>query len=259
MLSLSKEEILFIKENRKGIISYNGKKYYFKPDYQYALEIVCERIAKLLELKCAEYERIQIDDNYYLVSKDIGQNYDFKTALIVGIDHRNLYFVWDFLENNCPPAKVQSLMFEVVKMYLYDILILNVDRTNSNWGFICDGKKIIDMAILDNENSFTMVKSVDFDAKLYPDDKLQSDSVVSVKDAKMQANLENLEYFLEISSIEYINLFREMFAKLTPQVVEDIFADVEKEYGINPLKNFLLDIYARNYEAIKSILKQRCK
>ena len=29
-----------------------------------------------------------------------------------------------------------------------------------------------------------------------------------------------------------------MFAKLTPQVVEDIFADVEKEYGINPLKNF---------------------
>ena len=145
-------------------------------------------------------------------------------------------------------------MFEVVKMYLFDLLLLAPDRHSCNWGL-----KNSNLYILDNENSFCSTSCSPISSKYDMFDKLNSYFNPSFYiNTIIKNNLEELEYFLATSSQEFIELFYEMYDKLNPNVLKSIFNNVELEYNIDiAFKDSNLDLYIDYYTLIDELIHAR--
>ena len=151
-----------------------------------------------------------------------------------------------------------DIMHEIIKIYLFDILILNADRVNSNWGFIVNDDKIENVYIFDNELSFNYESPVMLTAKGNNNFKYTMLDNWNTLFKSTQENIKELEFFLSNHG-EYMDTFLSMYEKLTPQVVRDVYESIIKEVGNHKVlnnTNFLL-VYTKSYRAIGKLLKIR--
>ena len=101
------------------------------------------------------------ESEVYIVSEDIASLGHFYTAGDLGLlrnDSSSLYGIWQFWQTKFQdkPELVKQfsqLYPEILKMYLYDILMENWDRLPGNWGIIFNEAEteVLALAVLDNE------------------------------------------------------------------------------------------------------------
>ncbi len=238
-----KEEML---KKEKGYLLKNNKKYYYKlalPSLE-GMELVIEDLAKLVDIKCANYEMLKIDDMYFYISLDVGYPNQFITASSLGIKSTNLYDIWDYLEkisfNNS-----KELMLKIIKIYLFDILIVNPDRRYINWGFIINNNKILDVCILDNELSFTFNNLyISTNGKDYKIKEIPKEYIKGIND---------LFDFLYTSSNDFIELFKEMYNVINPKVVKEI---LQKHILDENDQLDMFRVFEENYTLITNLLNK---
>ncbi len=135
----------------KGTTVIGNKLYYYKRNDAY-VEMLVEKIADLFGLKHAHYIPITIDGLNYYLSEDLNNQGTFSTAYDLGIDSNSLRDISDSVLNLFP-NDFDRLIDDIIKMYFMDLMILNIDRHVSNWGFINKDNKP-EICILDNDLSF---------------------------------------------------------------------------------------------------------
>ena len=258
MLKLTKKEKE--KLDNKVEVVINGKKYFCKSMCYGLTELLVERLAKIVNINTAHYELVNVSNQYFYLSEEIKGNGIFLTASQIGIHRNSLYYIWNFFEK-CYPNQVHEIMVEIVKIYLFDILMLNADRVSSNWGFIVNNERIESVYIFDNELAFCVDSPVMLTAKKNYNDKLEKysklDNWHSLFTA-VQKNIRELEMFLVMAPEEYIDIFLDMYAKLTVPVVRDTYEAILKEVGNNKTLFGNLEylrIYNDSYKAIGKLLE----
>ena len=181
---------------------------------------------------------------------------DFKTGKELYFNSNSLYDIWIFLEKKYP-KECPRLVNDLVKVFIYDIFMINGDRNLGNIGVLEDGEGP-KLYILDNEFIFSEYP-VDLLAKLYYDEHLKNYFYHNIKDIpfNIERILESLEYFLATSSIEYNHLVEDFYNKLTPEYIEYVFLKYEDKGIIIDDKEVYLMLYKCNYNAIGKLLKER--
>jgi len=274
-ISSLEDEHLYRLKHRVRILYKNNKKYYLKP-VRNNLEPVLERLAKLALINCVHYERINLDGLDYYISEDIAGEDEFLTAFNIEFPNedirsnkslkliknsmleKNLYDIWTFLEQKYPD-KIQFLMKEIVKIYLFDIITINGDRSLGNWGILFKNGEPDSVYILDNECSFNYEMESLISSKFDKSDTLKNRiNFDFVDNPAIEGNIEDLEYFLATTSQEFKDILIDMFAKLNPEVVKQILEEEELKIGngFKYEKEYLED-YTKNYELIRRLIYTR--
>lgn len=253
MINLRDEEKKFVYKKCVGIIKKDDEDYYFKESYEGGVELVASELANLVNINCINYEIVKIKNRYYYFSKALPKE-KFCTFEKLHIPVKNLYSIWNELEVSFPQYK-DKLMHQLIKIYLFDILLLNPDRNEGNIGLYYD-KDDINLIILDNERSFYGVGKSNISSKFDKKDKLKDGHMFIAPGIPSIANfLNELEYFIKTSSDEYIEMLNNLLDILTPEVVMNTFELVESKNNIElPMKDEYIRRYEINYYYVKELL-----
>lgn len=197
-------------KNDKSTIEIDNHKYFYKPNDAY-VEILIEKIADLFNLNHASYYTININNFPYYFSEDLNNKGKFITAYEAGLESSRLEDIIDFViksfPNNC-----EKLINDITKMFFMDLLILNIDRSNNNWGFLINDDNV-DMYILDNDLSFIYNNSV-FTTL---DNNVGADSLLEIKNV------------FDTFSKDDVKLFDEMFNALDNDKLKELIKETEKD------------------------------
>ncbi|MEE5994362.1 MAG: hypothetical protein V3G42_14210 [Oscillospiraceae bacterium] len=145
----------------------SGKKYYFKiSDFRYGiffsheavLEVIASRLGNLLELPVLKYTgntaKIRINDKEYttFVSKSLNYCKAGQTAIPLVTD-----YMTNKINNETPLAYCQRIDLTgfIDNIFIFDYLIMNVDRHGRNIELLYDGNIAIPAPIFDNGRSLT--------------------------------------------------------------------------------------------------------
>lgn len=246
--NISKNNLFRIVTEYRGTIIENGKKYYFKRNVD-NVELVMERISNLIGLKCAHYESIEVSGRRCYLSEALDNDGNFYTAEMLNIEGESLFEIHRRLFTLFKD-KANALFYDVVKMYILDILFINYDRNNDNWGVIAN--KDPQIGILDNDLSFMLPRTIISSRQnesYFKRSKLEQGrfNVDSIKD---------LEYFLNNYDFIYVDLFYKIYELLTPEAVEEIIYRIEQEKDvIVEAKEVYLERYTDNYKKIGKLLE----
>ena len=231
----------------------NGERYYLKKADKYTdgIELVVEILASLVDIKHVYYYRVLIDNKVYYLCKDLNRFSEFIPAEVMCGYKDNLDDIFDILNENYPD-EVISLIDEIVKIFMFDILTLNSDRHMRNWGFVKNDQSKHDVYIFDNESCFYKLRPVRL--KFKEDNENTFNKSIEVLDR----NIEMLDYLLQNSDEYYQEMFKKMYNILTPELVENVFNFVIFNYKVNiASKETLMNNYIENYQKIEELLKGR--
>lgn len=239
----------YIATTRNGSTIIGNEKYYFKatmPGFS-KTEVIAQDLAEVLEIYCLKYATLSIGSNTYYISKDLNKEGTFLLLSELGIHKYSLYDSWHILEEYYGNAS--ELVYDIIKIYLFDILFMNSDRNPENLGLIITptGAKII---MLDNEFIFDDM-SVGLSSKYSPHELLKNSKYCGWLDypSYLQKNMEELEFFLATSSQEFTDMFWEMYKKATPEVVKNVIKKHEK----GTIGRLYIEKYKQNYELIRTL------
>lgn len=241
-------------------VSYSFGNYYTKgTSLEKAFnELVGQKICQKLGLMCPDYQIVASSDFYYVLSEDLNQENIFFAANEMGITEEinsSLASIWQFLQAKYYNA--ETLMFEVIKMYLMDIFFNNVDRDETNWGvlFTDDKRELValDHECLLDRGNFNNIKSY-----------------VTHEDGDFgELKRKNIEYFLNQSGEYGEQLFNYFLETFTPEDVEQMLKEICKEEKIITMQgekklnisikyiNEILDRYEENYDMFKEIARRK--
>lgn len=256
-MKLSKKEIENLEENIGTFISIEGKEYYCKYALDDGEEILANRLASHIGIITPkDYFFKSRKDRYYL-SESFNNEGNFKSAKELGIKSDSLYDIWIRLEE-LYPSDIKDLMYELVKVFLFDIFLMLSDRNLGNYGVLeRNGKRHI--VILDNEFIFSDIETVlkaqlDFDDRLKKYTNLKRRTMII---NSIDKNMKAFEYFLATTSSEWYQVVIDIYNKLTPDVVLEEFLHLEEEGIFIEEKEYYMRGYINNYKCIEKILKER--
>ena len=215
---------------------YDNLFYYKLVDQKlFGMELVIEKLAKKVGLNVADYRIISDGKKYYYLSRDIGHGSLFFTALEIGIKNKDKL---DEIKNILMEKfNDERLIVDLYKLYFFDILTMNSDRSNGNYGIRVTRSKN-ELFILDNEYALELLSEVLINYNTHEDTK------------------KDLKKFLH-DKPDYVSLFINMYETLKPKVIKDTFEEVESECCHRIFnKDLLLKKYIINYDAIGTILLQ---
>ena len=142
------------------------------------------------------------------------------------------------------PKHANYLKAQLLRVYLFDLLILNIDRHIGNWGIVAS-EEGLNIYIFDNSLSFIS----GCPPKLVFNDESRHSKSSDLKGYHhYYPTLNELKYFIENAPLEYIDILKELYEELTPEIVEKVFALYTTGYEQS------LQIYMENYEAIGLLL-----
>lgn len=260
-LTDSDKALITDKSNSGKAINLSTGRYYAKSSNKaYALkELIGERIAtKVFELKCPEYYAITINDDYYVLSKDLNLEGKFLTLDKLGFkeDNNSLYDAWNILEQKY--GKSFNEILDFIKIYIFDVLFHNLDRNEENLGilFSLDGNRKV--VIFDNE----LMLSNDTKSEDYIDSR---DYLGLHTDLEKHLNIyKDFERFLLESSPEFVLLFKHYMGIITPEYFSDLVKEVALQNNIDiaalsgvypSLDETLSKLYTANYSRLQLILE----
>ena len=150
----SLDEYVTARQDNK--VYFKGELCFFKTGDSLLLlnELVAEELAKDFKIPCAHYEIGTLKDKPVVLSKSVFEKNAVFYSLFNLIEYDiDLETIWNELDRKYKDYDlVAKLMEEIVKVFLFDILIANGDRHGLNL-FIEESAKGIQVApIFDNEN-----------------------------------------------------------------------------------------------------------
>lgn len=261
MIILTEENKKYIKESElKGNIKIDGVEYFYKvyTDGLKYSEIIAEKALKILGIRCAHYDAAKIDDDIYLFSEHLNTKGKILIEKNFSDVSNSLYAIWNMLENFYGNA--EDAMDDLIKIYLFDILFMNSDRNIGNFLIVKENDRKIRIYAIDNE----FILDPDCDVTLTSCDENNDyyyghDATFNI-DLTIKKNMKELEKFLKESTLEVNDFFRKMIETLTPEVFENIISKVEIEVNDSiDEKDMYINMYKKNYEAIKALLESRGK
>ena len=239
-------------------INIDGKEYFCKYAMEPGDQIFANSLATKMRIICAKDYIVKVDEDYYYLSYSFNNDGVFKDGNALGIKSNGLYDIWLFFEKNYPKDS-KKLTYQLIKVYLFDIFMMNSDRNLGNLGVLVR-KGVTDLCILDNEYVFS-----DFGAnllpKLYFNDKLKSykcaDSLSDRLPICVLKNIESLEYFLATSSQEFYDVVLEFYNTLTPDLIAAEMNKLNKMGFTLENQGHSLMLYKEYYELIGNLLFER--
>lgn len=235
------EKIILSCKGFRGFLEYKNQRLFFKEASHDGIEMVVEKICKLVDINCANYVEVNYDGKKYYISKDIG---NFHSGHDLGLNYYTNN-IDDILEEF--HRKYKEYDIDIVRMFLYrvyflDILITNIDRTNGNWGIKTKGN--FSCYILDNEAAFWK-----------PIDNIKERNfLTSLREEG--TSYDDLENFLSIHP-EFSHIFLSMYSELSPIKIAEIFREVELESGISiEDKEEKINMYIDNYDKIGKVINK---
>lgn len=255
-MKLTDSDIKNIIKHENNFIIIDDVEYYVKRALDGGLELISSEIATHLGINSAKYYFVKTKDTNYELSLSLRNFGVFRTGRELDFNSNSLYDIWIFLEKKYP-KECPKLVNDLVKVFIFDIFMINSDRNLGNIG-ILEEENVPKLYILDNEFIFGDYE-VDLLAKLYYDEHLKNYFYHDIKGLPLniERNLENLEYFLATSTDEYCHLVVDFYNKLTPEYIAAVFLKYENEGIIIDDKEFYLMLYKCNYNAIGKLLKER--
>ncbi len=209
--------------------------YYYKRNDAY-VEILVEKIADLFDIKHAHYYPVKNNNQEYYLSIDLNCFGKFVLAEDLGINSNNIYEILNTIKSKYP-IDYDNLGYEFIKMFFMDLLILNIDRSNTNYGFLTTNGKT-SLYILDNELSF-------LDTKSY---------MTSLDNNPIGNSLLEIENILNNFPTNYIDLFQEMVDKLDIETLANLFKETESIIKQElPHKNN----YLKRYDLLRWRIKEK--
>lgn len=217
-------------------------------------EVIAKNICQKLQIMCPDYKIVVASNEYYVFSADLNEENIFFTASEAGITENinsSLKSIWQFLQQTYYNA--ETLMVEVVKMYLMDIFFNNVDRAETNWGILFSDKKR-QLVALDHEcfldrGSYNDIKSFS---------DIKNDDFETLKQ-------ENIVYFLNHSGDFGLKLYKSFLKTFTVEYLENLLLEIEKNEKIiteegnkdlkidSRLKMLIIERYSKNYQIMEEI------
>lgn len=249
-----KESLPFF--NHKFMII-NEKKYYVKicEDNFNLKEIIAKRLSDILGIKCASYDIIKCDDTMYYISEDLNALGKARNLSFIASPSSSLYLIWDALEKISPDSRL--LMQELIKIYFFDLLFLNSDRKLHNI-MLVNTISSSHLYMIDNSLLFSSGRSELFSSLARYDDLEVISSINWDNNKQNELNRHNLEYFLQTSAKEYVEILKIMIKLVPVEVLKKVIEDIELEYDYQiPDKAIMLESYRINLENIKKILESR--
>ena len=243
-----------------SIVILNGKRYYFKIVEDEGHELVGDKLANICGINTTSDKIVLVNNEYYYLSYDLNNDGVYKDAGNMGITSLNLYDIWIMLEQTYPESS-KKLMEQLIRIFIFDSILMFDDRHMFNFGVLSKGKKK-DFYILDNEMILNGFYDLFLKAKFSSEDKLDkyTDLDLAFDDVpdNMKSNLEMFEYFIATLGSEQYHLVLDIYNKLTPEVVEAVFSEVEKEENITfDEKEYNMKLYRENYRMITELLVER--
>ena len=187
--------------------------------------------AKDYGLKCADYDLAKFHDEKGVISEDFlkdDETYTSMKSILI-----NYYQIYKTKRNNLTdiisaleykyrdPKLVGKLMNQIVDIFIFDILLANLDRHAENYGIIENGKDIKVSPVFDNTYMLADLTlmyggyslGVDEDDDFFSDD-YEPDNKYLMK-------------FLRYSSSEYVDLFKSKMWIISEENIEKILNRVE--------------------------------
>ncbi len=237
---------------------YQGTKYYYKyVDYLKKYnELIAEELAHDFGIKCAKYDIALIQGKEIVISEDILKEGDIFTslgAIVKERSHNSLEDIWSaFLRMGMDYDIIAVLMDEIVNMFLFDVLISNKDRHQSNYGIVenKDGTHLAPLydnyAILDIKGC---INKQSYGLNVSHEEK----GVFTIPRGNA------LNQFLEESDDRYTERLRSKLWIISDENIEKVIARVEMKIQgkISPtIKAMLKDGLKQNREMIEASLKR---
>lgn len=258
------------------IITINNAIYYFKScsKEEAFKEMLADKMLEYLGIEHACYDLACINGEYGVISpnfKDSNYNYISGDDLIYeyynenNLDKKefnfdkfnNLIDVWNLLEirYNCYPNKeviVKNIMYNLNEKFMFDIITCQWDGASYNW-MIAENSSYAKLApVYDNQK---MLDGLDYDKN-----KNLNIKVDEFNQARTEYdNLVELKKYLNYSSEEFVQIFKNMFKSLTPANIKWMLITIESELIIkipHKIKESILARYTYNYNQIEKILEE---
>ncbi len=260
-MKLNEEQKEYLRGKGHSFVVIDGVEYFCKSSDNEVNELVACKLAKIVSVNCVEYHLVKVDGIYYYLSYSFNNIGKFKRGSdFVGKSSgdNTLYSIWNAFESEYPD-ECKELMLDLVKMFIFDIFLLNGDRHSGNYAVVeDDGKHKVYM--FDNDETFQSLFRVVLSAKYDRYDYVRRTNRI-IKDNvsfSTRDNNEMLEYFLSSSAKEFCDLVVDFYYKLTPDVVYNVFLKIEQEENIRiSNKDYNIKLYRENYELIGSLLEER--
>jgi hypothetical protein len=237
-----------IKDHVLGEIVVDDKKYSYKRGKPNNVNMIIERLASLVNIRCKHYDVAFIRGKRFNFNEILSYDY-CETFNSLGISCSTL----NDIEKSLKELYLNLyavLTIELIKIYLFDILTLNPGRTSNNIWVCYNGFNDMDLLINHNNEAFSSLPMCGISSYNYD---LSCDVIPLVL-----SPLDDLDYFLSTTYPEYVEILKEMLRILTPERVLSVIEELEEENKISiPLKEVYLERYRENYNRILDMMFTR--
>lgn len=237
------------------LFKYKDKNYYVKNRENPLCynELIAEELAKDYGIKCVHYDIAIYNNKTTVISEDfVKDNKYIPMYSLIDSNFKNntLEKIWNTLETmkfnkrHLTKNEVELLMNKIVDIFIFDILIANVDRNPYNYGLLVNGNTIDVAPIFDNE-------------ALLHDDALKDSNFLMNVDNEISGNV--IEYFLNISYSEYFEKFKRKLNIISNENLLSVFNRVEQrtKSKINKgYKQILLEKFEMNKNKLEEIINE---
>ena len=224
-------------ENTKNAYNFGNGIVFIKPCEDFE-EVIAEEVATVLGVETLHYDIGVRNKELYVFSKPFyAENEEYISGVDIlsqaypneiSLGVNNLTNIWGALEKlygteyaNDIPQIIENL----VRIFCFDLLVSNNDRVNVNWGVIRNESGMRLAPMFDNSLIFNFFPAVG----------LGVDSERAYNNKKILSN------FLSVSDSYFTDIFYEMFDTLTPDKLDSIFKDVEKDRNITIDENYRVE------------------
>lgn len=238
----------------KAIIIYDKELYYLKMCNKVRNiynELIAEEIAHDYGIDVAIVDLFEYNDDLGIMSKSIYPLSKNIVHLSEYIENscNNLEDIWYKFDELFDNKTTLRLMDKLVDIFLFDVLIGNVDRHADNLSLIIDENGVNFLPLYDNEN---MLASDSINCGFYT-------LGVDYKDFNSNAEYNILEKFLSYSDYMYLDKLQSKLWIIEEDNFEKILKRVENKIGtfIQPsIRNELIYRMKENLEMIKRVISK---
>ena len=252
-------KLLYKDSNKSEILfNYNDKYYFFKTNLSSEdryNELIAEKIAKKLGIKCANYYLGEYCNQKGVVSEVFDVKYyksmDEFLYSVYGdecFEKNNLEDIWNALLINFNQEQTEKVMDDIVNVFLFDVIIANNDRHANNLGLIIKNNNVELAPIFDNDN---MLREIAMNDGAFFLGIERKDYYNYLNGESKKDNV--FDKFIKISDSEYIERLKNMLSVISDDSIIEIFKELEKE-GVKISKEKQLDIlnrFRKNYNIIE--------
>lgn len=189
-------------------INLNGKNFYIKyalTKCEHFYEIISKKLVDEINIFCPQYRFFEKDGDIFIYSEDleIDGTLIMASSILSGKNKRYLPNVCDNLSKKFDNSK--DLIDEMIKLYIFDIIFMQADRNEGNWGVLVRNDGSSSIAILDNTHIFN-IDELPIIFSFMNTDLVREHGVNNY----IENILEEVKFFLENYPLEYAIMFKNM-------------------------------------------------